>query len=228
MARKKSHDGLLKDGTSRLAKTGGRRGISPIMWVAVAACAAGAFFLFRGQGGGGGSGIGEQRSVVTMSTDSTAIVGTGSPRSGDVEISGEVQELTPERPAAQTEVPKPAPEAAKQEPEAKAPVKKTTKPATTAKPATTSKPPAETVKIQTSPRGGWIVQTGSFGTMTNAEKEAGRLRKAGLDARVKMANLADGSIAYRVRISYFASRDEARAFAKQEKKLIPGAIAVHR
>ena len=204
---KKSHDGLLKDGTSRLAKTGGGRGISPIMWIAVAACALGAFFLFRGQGGGG-SGIGEQRSVVTVGVDSATVVSTDSPRSGDVEIAGETRELTPEQPVAPVE--KPA-----------------TKPV--AKPAATpAPPPTETVKIQPVTRGGWIVQTGSFGTVTNAEQEAERLRKAGLDARVKMGNLADGSITYRVRIGYFASREQAQAFAKQERKLIPGAIAVHR
>jgi cell division septation protein DedD len=214
---KKSRDGLLKDGTSRLARTGGQRRIPPVMWLAAVAIAAGAFFLFRGQGGGD-SGIGDRRSVVTVSPDS-ALMGQGAaPRSGDVEIAEETRDLTPEQPAGATE---PAVTEAEPEPAPPAPEPEPARQQTPA--ATTAAEP-----IVPAERGGWIVQTGSFGTASNADQEAARLRAAGLDARVKMGNLSDGTIAYRVRIGYFASREQARAYARQEKALIPGAIAVHR
>lgn len=220
---KKSRDGLLKDGTSRLAKAGGRRGIPPIMWVAVVAIAAGAFFLFRGQGGGGG-GIGDRRSVVTVAPDTSRIAAMGGPRSGDVEIAEETRDLTPEEPAGGKVDAAPATEPAREEP---APTRTEPEPQQTPR-ETQPEPQPETPPIVPVARGGWIVQTGSFGDAANADKEAHRLRDAGLDARVKMGNLSDGTIAYRVRIGYFTSRDQAQAYVLQEKKLIAGAIAVHR
>ena len=72
------------------------------------------------------------------------------------------------------------------------------------------------------------MQVGAFGEAANADREAARLREFGWDARVKMGNRADGSIAYRVRIGYFASRADAETFARQQKQRIPDAIAVHR
>ena len=41
-------------------------------------------------------------------------------------------------------------------------------------------------------------------------------------------NTSDGTIIYRVRIGYFPSRADAETFIKQNRTLMPGAIAQHR
>ena len=214
MGAKKSRDGFLKNGTSRRAKAGQRRGIPPILWVAIAACAVGAFFLFRNPGGGSSGGIGERHSVVEVGADSVAT--TEAPRSGDVDITRETRDLTPE-PAEGAE-----PLAEKK---VAAPEKKP-EPAPTPKP--TTKPAAAVARIKPAANGGWVVQVGSFGDAANADREATRLLKLGIDARVTMGNLSNGTIAYRVRVAYFPSRTTAEAYARQEKAHMRGAIAVHR
>ena len=219
MGAKKSRDGLLKNGTSRRAKAGQRRGIPPILWVAIAVCAVGAFFLFRNPGGGSSGGIGERHSVVEVGADTVATA--EAPRSGDVDITRETRDLTPE-PAEGSEPP-----AEKQtaEPEKKLEPAPTPKPKPATKPA---EPAAAVARIKPAANGGWVVQVGSFGDAANADREATRLRRLGIDARVTMGNLSNGTIAYRVRVAYFPSRTTAEAYARQEKAHMRGAIAVHR
>jgi len=221
MGPKKSRAGLLKEGTSRQAKAGRQRGLPPILWVAIAACAVGAFFLFRQPGGDSSGGIGERRSVVEVGADSMAVATAGAPRSGDVDITRETRNLTPEPEGnAKTQA---ATKATELEPKPEPVVKPAPKP----KPKSTT-PPAAVIRIVPEERGPWVVQSGSFGTASNADREATRLRETGIDARVKMGNLSDGTIASRVRVGYFASREIAQSYARQERAALPGAIAVHR
>ena len=217
MSEPKKNKGLLKQGTSRLARTGGRRGIPPILWIAAVVCAVGAFLLFRQPGGETPTGIGERSSVVTVGADSAGTTGADTPRSGEVDIDGETREIVPE----------PAEDGAADVEEA--PVQEETAPAPG--PARTQTAPPEAPpeeRVEPADRGGWVVQVGSFGSPENADREAARLREAGWDARVKVGNTADGNMIYRVRIGSFATRDLAQTFARQNSDQIPGAIAVHR
>ena len=153
------------------------------------------------------------------SRNSSQVATAKAPRSGDVDITRETRDLTPE-PAEGSDPP-----AEKQtaEPEKKP------EPAPKPKPATKPAEPAAAVaRIKPAANGGWVVQVASFGDAANADREATRLQRLGIDARVIMANLSNGSIAYRVRVAYFPSRTTAEAYARQEKAHMRGAIAVHR
>ena len=88
--------------------------------------------------------------------------------------------------------------------------------------------PAEPAAFAPAEEGPYLVQVGSFGDAANADLEAARLQKMGWDARVKVANMADSSMIYRVRIGYFPDRESAEAFIKQNRNHLPAAIPVHR
>ncbi|MFN2369789.1 MAG: SPOR domain-containing protein [Candidatus Krumholzibacteriia bacterium] len=207
--RRTTRDGLLKDGTSRLAKAGGRRPMPRIMWLAIVISVGGAVLLFRNQGGEVPTGIGERRSVVTVGTDSAAAA-VRAPRSGDVDLAAETDPLVPEQPAGG--------QAAAAEPAA-------AKPAPAAK-TTPQAAPAE--RLVPGTEGGWLVQVGSFGEAANADGAASKLRAAGWDARVKVGNTSDGTMIHRVQIGHFTTRQQAEAFIAQNRKDLAGAIAVHR
>lgn len=195
------------------------KGLPRIMWVAIAVCIIGAVLIFRDQGGDVPTGIGEYKTVVTAPENEEAPPAENVPRSGDVDITEQTAELTPEKPTGEpaaetvtkTEAAKPAPIEPKPEPPAVKPTPKT--------------PPPP--RIQPADRGPYLVQTGSFGDSENADKEASRLQKLGFDARVKVGNTSDNNIIYRVRIGYFKSRTEAEAFIRQNRKAMPGAIPAH-
>ncbi len=234
MTPKKTRDGLLKDGTSRLAKAGNRRGMPRIMWLAIVVCIVGAALLFRGQGGDVPAGIGERRSVVTVGAD-TAAAPAAAPRSGDVDITTETRAITPEMPSGQAAA---ATEAATRtettpppaETTAPAPAKTTPAKTTPATSTTTAKPAAKPAAPAVTPasEGPWLVQAGSFGQAENADRAAAALRTKGWDARVKVGNTSDGSMIHRVQIGWFATRQDAETFIKQNRKDLAGAIAVHR
>ncbi len=221
-----SRDGLLKDGTSRLARTSPRRGMPKIMWLAILVIVVGAVLLFRNQGGEVPTGIGERRSVVTVGAD-TALVQAAAPRSGDVDIADETPVLTPEKPAGGAAQPaaEPAAEpAARPAPAAEPQARPASRPATTAP----ARPAAEDPALLPQADGGWLVQVGSFGQAENADRAAAKLREKGWDARVKMGNTSDGNLIHRVQIGYFASRQTAEQFITRHKSDLAGAIAVHR
>lgn len=207
------------------SRTGIRRarrgkGLPRIMWVAIAICVIGSVLIFRDQGSDVPTGIGEYQTVVTAPDEAPAPQGETTPRSGDVDISGHSQDVTPETPdgssASQTTAPV--------KPQANGSQDTPVKPATT-KPAVKAPPPAP---VKPSANGPYLVQTGSFGDGANADKEAVRLQDLGYDARVKMGNTSDDSIIYRVRIGYFQSRAEAETFIRQNRKHMPSAIPAHR
>jgi len=196
------------------AKKGARGGgLPPVMWAAIVVCVVGAVFLFRTQSSDVPTGIGENQTVVTAADNESTLAEDESARSGDVDISGQSQELTPEKSEQAVEK--------KPEPIKPAPTKTIQK--TTKKPVTEA--PPRIVPFEVGP---YMVQVGSFGEAPNAEKEAARLVKEGWDARVKMGNTSAGAILYRVRIGYFKSRTEAETFIRENRKKLSGAIAVHR
>ena len=219
MTDKNNKRSLLKSG-SKLRRSRQGRGLPRVMWVAIAVCVIGAVLIFRDQGSQVPTGIGEYQTVVTAPEQETTLPDQNGPRSGDVDISDQTKTLTPEKPTGDT-----ADTTA-----SKPPVKETaTKPAATKPaPTKTTKPTPPPVLIKPSASGPYLVQTGSFGEVANAEKEANRLKKLGYDARVKTGNTSDNALIFRVKIGYFKSRTEAEAFIRQNRKKMPGAIPTHR
>jgi len=218
MTEKDNKRSLLKS-RSRFRRTRQGRGLPRVMWVAIVVCVIGAVLIFRDQGSQVPTGIGEYQTVVTAPDQETTIPDENRPRSGDVDINDQTNTLTPEKPTGgngDTTTSKP-------------PVKETTKPATTKQTTTkTTKPAPPPDRIKTSASGPYLVQTGSFGNIENAEKETNRLKKLGFDARIKTGNTSDNSLTFRVKIGYFKSRKEAEAFIRQNRKKMPGAIPTHR
>lgn len=196
------------------------KGLPRIMWVAIAVCVIGSVLIFRDQGSDVPTGIGEYQTVVTAPDEAPAPQGESTPRSGDVDISGHSQDVTPETPEGSSASQTPDPVKPKADDSPKTPVK----PAKT-KSAVKSPPPPP---VKAAAHGPYLVQTGSFGDGANADKEASRLQDLGYDARVKMGNTSDNSIIYRVRIGYFRSRAEAETFIRQNRKHMPSAIPAHR
>lgn len=216
-------EGFLKDRTStrsRMPSAGGRKTMPRIMWLAILVCIAGAALLFWNSGQDTPTGIGERRTVVTAPTQPDG----DTPRSGEVDLEDQTQELTPEEPAGEET---PAPQEETPDETASVATASVTPPPVTA-PTTTpvrSDPPP---LIEPTASGQYAVQTGAFGTPENADKEAARLKELGWDARVRAGNSASGDMVYRVWICFFASRQVAGAFIRQESAKIPTAIVVHR
>jgi cell division protein FtsN len=212
---------LLKTGSKlRRSRRGAR--LPRIMWVAIAVCIIGAVLIFRDQGSNVPTGIGEYQTVVTAPEEEPATTQENGPRSGDVDISNQTTALTPEKPAGDAA-------ATKDKTTSPPPVKQAT---TNPTPKTTTPKPAKPAPapqlIKPSASGPYLVQTGSFGNRENADKETERLKRLGIEARVKVGNTSDDVIFYRVRIGYFKSRTEAQAFIRQNRKKLPGAIPAHR
>lgn len=230
----------------RRAGQGGKGGVPRIMWLALLICVAGAVALFRSGGGGHTpTGLGENRTVVT------APELTGEPVSGEVEIAEQGLQLTPEAPVAGAELGRadnaPLTFTLNRSLNETARIDTTVPPATTGKtmPAAEDTPPATQAlpsdvkpeptrtappppRMMPQPQGAYLVQAGSFGDNENAEKEAARLRKAGWDAVVRVANTAGGELVYRVQIGWFASREDAQTFIDQNSRRLSGAIPAHR
>ncbi|MGD9546159.1 MAG: SPOR domain-containing protein [Candidatus Krumholzibacteriia bacterium] len=252
MARK--DDELLQTG-KRKNHGGSRRETPKIIWLGLAVCIIGAALLFRSPGGDVPTGIGESRTVITVPGEDTGPAGTdsldvagdslGAPpvqRSGEVDVADVGTRLTPETP--ETAAKKPAsdadggvklvnltpesPEAPTEGPAQDAGVGTTAADRPAAKTTPPAVPADEPAPIAPQEEGPYLVQVGSFGDAANADLEAARLQKMGWDARVKVANMADSSMIFRVRIGYFPDRATAEAFIKQNRKHIPAAIPVHR
>ncbi len=219
MTEKSNKRSLLKSG-SKLRRSRQGLGLPRVMWVAIVVCVIGAVLIFRDQGSQVPTGIGEYQTVVTAPEQETTLPGDNGPRSGDVDINDQTNTLIPEKPTGETG------DTTASNP----PVKETTAKPVTTKPATTKTtkpaPPPDLIKPAAS--GPYLVQTGSFGEVENAEKEANRLKKLGFDARIKTGNTSDNSLIFRVKIGYFKSRKEAEAFIRQNRKKLPGAIPTHR
>jgi cell division septation protein DedD len=201
---------------------------------------AGAAFMFWPASRHAPVGVGEQYSVVTADAEPGSL--TAGPHSGDVAIAKEVQELVPEQPGG-TDQEKTATagqaSTAETAPAGPAPVKPATRetPRETSR-ATTSPaaipPPVpdarrETPSVQPQATGPWLLQLGAFGSDENAEKMLARLQAAGLAALLRTGNKADGGLIYRVCIGYFATRDQAVSYGRQNAETLGGqGVPVHR
>lgn len=210
-------EGLRKNGTSKRSRSrirGRGKGTPPIMIAALVVVVVGAALLFWPKGGPSPTGIGEQQSVVTM-PDSAAsqsnMVPDGAPRSGDVDIAQQGQQMIPEKPEGKAQE--------------EAPVKKP-KPKPVVQPKSEPKPAAPAIIPQADGR--WAVQTGGFGNAANADVEAARLQTTGWRAMVRAGSNSSGEMVYRVWIGYFASREEAGTFIRQNRKKLSDAFVVHR
>jgi cell division septation protein DedD len=233
MPEKKEGSGGAARGTARrrqrfAARPEGGRVSRPLL-VAMIIILAGAAYLFWPRGGGAPAGIGEQLTVVTADTTLA-----DAPRSGNVEIQEQVQDIVPEKPAAGGSEPARQPEviqesaAEERSSQQSAPP---TKPAP-AKPARqgSSPPPSgeSAPTIAPRPSGSWAVQIGAFQAEENAQALVADMATKGVDAQVRAAGTSSGSIVYRVWIGWFKDRDEALAYAKQERRNIGDSYPVHR
>ncbi len=225
--KKEAPGGEASNATRRRKNLAGRDGgrISRPVLIAVVVLVAAGAYLFWPRGGGAPSGIGDQFTVVTADTSATA-----APRSGSVDIDEHLQSLVPEQPegaasaaaAAPTgEPPAPAAEAAPPPPAAGEPAK------TPAKKPVADAAPAE-ARVAPRPTGPWAVQIGAFGKEANAQALVGDLAGKGVTAHTRAASTSSGDMVYRVWIGWFASREDATLFAKQQKKIIGDAYPVHR
>lgn len=220
----------MKSGTSKRNRAGKERKPAGTPWPIIAAAVvilAGAAILFWPRGGSAPSGIGEQKTVVVTPADSNAIASgevATRPHSSNVDIASEGHEIVPESPDGSGLS---TTDAAVQD---KVIAAQTTTPAVV-KPKAKPKPKpaaAPEEKIIPQKTGGWAVQIGAYGEASNADKEAVRLQGKGWDARVRAGNNSDGTMVFRVWIGYFTTRSVAETFARQNRRAIPNAIAVHR
>ncbi|MEZ4389105.1 MAG: SPOR domain-containing protein [Candidatus Krumholzibacteriia bacterium] len=210
-----------------LAGDSGSRQLSRPLLIALLVVVVGGGYLFWPRGGGVPTGIGEQYSVVTTDSTDHAV-----PRSGSVDITAERDTLVPEPPAGDTHA-----EAASRQPlklsePAAATPQATTPPA--AKPRPRAAEPARKASetppavVQPAATGVWAVQVGAFRTRTGADAVVSDLAAKGIAATVRAANTSGGEMIHRVWIGWFATRDDAQAFARQQKDRIGEAYPVHR
>lgn len=211
-----------------LAADGGGRFSRPLA-AALIVIIAGAAYLFWPRGGVAPQGLGEQLTVITADSSTVA-----QPRSGSVDIEDARQPVVAEQPTGATTDAAAAP---------------TVPPATSAAPragtTTSTAPPPETAgpaprarddagpapatgAIRPRQTGSWAVQVGAYGNEANADNLATRLAGQGIAAQVRAASTPSGDLIYRVWIGWFESRDQAKAYAEQEKSLIGEAHPVHR
>jgi cell division septation protein DedD len=225
---------------------GGR--LSRPLMIAILVIIAGGAYLFWPRGGGEPVGIGEQRSVLTAE----GVIGE-QPRSGAVDIDGEMIPLVPEQPAGATgeaadpsgaatgptdagDVARENDRAASASPtgnetrtetrtEAAPPPPSSERNAGSASGRPTAEPEAPVKPRATGP---WAVQVGAFQSEANADGLVTQLADKGVDAQVRAAGTSSGDLVYRVWVGWFPSRSEAAAFARQERARIGEAYPVHR
>lgn len=219
----------LKSGTSKRTRAGNERRPAKtprLIIIAAVVIIGAAALLFWPRGGSVPTGIGEQQSVVVTAPDSTSNatgVAAKKPHSSNVDIAAEGPDIVPESPDGSGLSPEEAAAQAKQIAKAETPAK--AKPKT--KPKAKPKPVAEE-KIIPQENGPWAVQVGAYGEAANADKEAVRLQAKSWDARVRAGNNSNGAMVFRVWIGYFSTRANAETFARQNRRDIPKAIAIHR
>lgn len=240
--------GRLARRRQRLAPDSGNRLSRPLAAALILIVAGGAY-LFWPRGGGAPRGIGEQLTVIT--TDSLV---ASAPRSGSVDIVEHEKPLVAEKPAAPVaggsagtspadgvlggeRTSAPATPASPTSPSPIGPQSGPARSSPTPRGHATVTPPAadvqprsqtEPVLLQPRPTGGWAVQVGAYGNEANAESVVRQLKTKGIDGQVRAANTSTGDIIYRVWIGWFESREQAMAYARQEKGNLGEAHPVHR
>ncbi|MBD3220815.1 hypothetical protein GF314_06195 [bacterium] len=228
-------DGNAARRTRRKKNLSGRessRQLPRPLLIAALVIIAGGGYLFWPRGGDVELGIGQQYSVVTADT-----VSHDAPRSGSVDLDDEQRDLIPEAPVAdgpaasgtgnETAAPPRTTPDAPDDPPADEPTR--TRPRTAPEsvddePADTPAPP----RIEPRERGPWALQLGAYGTEENADRFIRTLADRGIEAHARTANTSSGEIIYRVWVGWFDSRDQAEAYARQEKPRLGEAYPVHR
>ena len=227
-------DGAATRRTRRRKNLSGRetsRQLPRPLLIAALVIIAGGGFLFWPRGGDVELGIGQQYSVVTADTASH-----DAPRSGSVDLDDEQRDLVPEAPDTDGSPAGAAGTGADEQPR---PAE--TEPTPTEEPAETTAPPASTPRtaparteddpaprIEPRVRGPWALQLGAYGTEESADRFIRTLTDRGIRAHARTANTSSGEIIYRVWVGWFDSRDQAEAYARQEKKRLGEAYPVHR
>ncbi len=234
MKKNNSDHNLMKSGTSKKSRAGKERkpaGTPRLILGAAVVILVGGTILFWPRGESVPTGIGEQKSVVSTTPDTNASIterATAKPHSSSVDIASESQDIVPEAPDGSGLSHEETAAQKKKialEIQQKSETNKAT--STREKPKTKPKPATEDI-IVPQKDGGWAVQIGAYGEAPNADKEAVRLQAKGWDARVRAGNNSNGTMVFRVWIGYFKTRSIAENFARQNKRAIPNAIAVHR
>lgn len=215
-----------------LAGDGDSRQPSRPLMIALLVVIVGGGYLFWPRGGATPTGIGERYSVVTADSATQA-----APRSGSVDINGEVAPLVPESPTdppadggdaprepvvvseTTSTPPQPVDRSASQDPPA---------PAVARSARESASPPATPSRIMPAATGRWAVQIGAFQTHANAQKAVDELDAKGFVAQIRAANTSSGDMVHRVWIGWFGSREQAQQFAQQEKGRIGDAYPVPR
>ena len=95
------------------------------------------------------------------------------------------------------------------------------KPAETAKAEPAATKPAAAKSVTKPRRGSWVVNVASLTDAASAAAEQKRLKKAGIDTEVQKA-VMEGHTWFRVRVTGFASREEAQAYADMAKGKLEG------
>ncbi len=161
---------------------------------------------------------GEQSSVVTLNNDSLGVAGIPVPRSSDVDLDDELTNIVPEhadKPPEETraelrqQLDRNTERAELAEPEVA--VTSGTAPITQPQPATQAEPPVATQGPSSG--GQWVIQLGSFGTRSNADKLAAKLRAKGF--RMEVHDLPTNSgTSYKVWVGFFPTRSAATAYGR--------------
>lgn len=205
--------------TRRSGGGGGGGGMSRIMIGAGALIVIGALFIFWPRGGGMDE-DGDLMSVVTL-PDSNAAAVTASPRSSDVDLDQELQQVVPETPEHGEATPEGTRASLRQEADVRSGT--ATDLAEPDSPTTGGTVPAEVrqqgsiVPGDPTTQGKWAVQMGAFGTRDNAARAADDLSGKGFRSEVVSKPSTNGGTSYKVWIGYFETRAEATAYALKHR-----------
>lgn len=202
---------------------GRKQGVSRTMLLVVALIICAAVFIFWPRGGGDmPEGLGDQISVVTRDS-----VGTTAPppRSSDVDLDAEVEQVVPESAGAEVET-----EAAGTEadmPDAEALRKAADAAEAEAEAAKAAESLAKSVPVKydetpiPGPEGMWAVQLSAFANAAAADAEAERCKARGLaGVSVHHNDQAGDRAPHKVQVAFFASREAAKAWLDAHKPLI--------
>lgn len=229
---------LNRRGRARYATGSGDHRLARPLVIALVGVVAVAAAIFWPRGGGQHVVAVDPVHVVRIDTTMVA----PSARSGEVDLGQARQPLVAEQPSrertTQRDVPldlkarvQPEPATGPAAPPSAAP--NATEPATAEPPTTPT--PAETA-IATPPKpvpapqpnGPFALQVASFASEEGAQASRDDLAARGFPVHVRAASTATGAIVYRVWVGYFATRDDAAAYAAAHGEALPGATPVHR
>lgn len=134
----------------------------------------------------------------------TADAGLGTDIAAVVDDAVQEPTGTPANPAVETRIVEETPQA-KQPEITKAPVR-------SAPETTTPTRVRETPTAQPLASGDWVLNVGSFSSRQNADRRAEELTRQGISSHVQVGSSGSGATVYRVRVGYFGSSADAKAY----------------